>query len=130
MTRKRKRRSAIVEIGTGPARVRIYTINRKDGYDQFTLAWKEGGRRKTRCFSCMDEAKMVGQQVTVRLINGGAEASEATRRDIELLRYCERTALDFGVTLAAALEEWASARRTACEVPLSDAVRFYAANRS
>jgi len=130
MTRKRKRRSAIVEIGTGPARVRIYTINRKDGYDQFTLAWKEGGRRKTRCFSCMDEAKMVGQQVTVRLINGGAEASEATRRDIELLRYCERTALDFGVTLAAALEEWASARRTACEVPLSDAVRFYAANRA
>jgi len=34
------------------------------------------------------------------------------------------------VTLAAALEEWASARRTACEVPLSDAVRFYAANRA
>jgi hypothetical protein len=38
MPRKRKRRSAIVEIGNGPAKVRIYTINRKDGYDQFTLA--------------------------------------------------------------------------------------------
>lgn len=36
MTRKRKRRSAAVEIGTGPGKVRIYTINRKDGYDQFT----------------------------------------------------------------------------------------------
>ena len=83
MTRKRKRRSAIVEIGNGPAKVRIYTINRKDGYDQFTLAWKEGGRRRTRCFSCMDEAKMVGQQVSVRLINGGTEACEATRRDIK-----------------------------------------------
>ena len=130
MTRKRKRRSAVVEIGTGPAKVRIYTINRKDGYDQFTLAWKEGGRRRTRCFSSMGEAKMVGQQVTVRLINGGPEACEATRRDIDLLRHCERTARDFGVTLAAAIEEWASARRTAGEIPLSDAVRFYAANRA
>jgi hypothetical protein len=30
MTRKRKR-SSVVEIGTGPARVKIYTVNRKDG---------------------------------------------------------------------------------------------------
>ena len=31
MARKRKRRNGIVEIGTGPARVKIYTVNRKDG---------------------------------------------------------------------------------------------------
>ena len=31
MTRKTKRRSSIVEIGKGPATVKIYTINRKDG---------------------------------------------------------------------------------------------------
>lgn len=130
MTQKRKRRSAIVEVGTGPAKVRIYTINRKDGYDQFTLAWQEGGRRRTRCFSCMDEAKMVAQQITVRLINGETGVCEATRRDIDILRHCERAAGEFGVTLAAAIEEWVSARRTAGEVPLSDAVRFYAANRA
>ncbi len=70
MTRKSKRRSSIVEIGTGIAVVRIYTINRKDGYKQYTLAWKEGGRRHTRCLSSMDEAKMIAQQITVRLING------------------------------------------------------------
>ncbi len=34
------------------------------------------------------------------------------------------------MTLAAAIEEWASARRTAGNVPLADAVRFYAANRA
>jgi integrase len=130
MSRKRKRRSAVVEIGTGPAKVRIYTINRKDGYDQFTLAWKEGGRRKTRCFSCIDEAKMIAQQITVRLINGGTEACEATRRDIDLLRHCENLAAGFGVTLTAAMDEWVSARRTAGEIPIADAVRFYAANRA
>jgi len=32
MTRKRKRRSSVVEIGTGPARVKIYTVSCKDGY--------------------------------------------------------------------------------------------------
>lgn len=130
MSQKRKRRSAIVEIGTGPTKVRIYTINRKDGYEQFTLAWKEGGSRRTRCFSCMDEAKMVGQQITVRLINGFTDTCEATRRDLDILRHCERTATEFGVNLAVAIEEWASARRTAGNVPLSDAVRFYAANRA
>jgi hypothetical protein len=39
MTRKRKRGNSIVEIGSGPARVKIYTNNRKDGYSEFTLAW-------------------------------------------------------------------------------------------
>ncbi len=130
MTRKSKRRSSIVEIGTGIAVVRIYTINRKDGYKQYTLAWNEGGRRRTRCLSSMDEAKMIAQQITVRLINGSTEACEATRHDIELLQYCERAVSEFGVTITAAIQEWVSARRTAGDIPISDAVRFYAANRS
>ncbi len=78
MTRKRKRRSSVVEIGNGPTRAKIYTISRKDGYEQFTLAWKEGGRRRTRTFACMDEAKMIAQQTTVRLQNGWALGDEGS----------------------------------------------------
>jgi len=48
MNRKRKRRSSVVEIGTGPCRVKIYTVNRKDGYPMYSLYWKEGGQRKFR----------------------------------------------------------------------------------
>jgi integrase len=129
MTRKRKRRSSVVEIGNGPARVKIYTMNRRDGYPEFTLAWKEAGRRKTRSFSSMDEARMIAQQVSVRLTNGWTAADEATRRDIDLLRHCEQVAREHGVGLAAAMDEWASARKAAGEIPLSDAVRFYQANR-
>jgi integrase len=130
MTRKRKRRSSVVEIGNGPTRVKIYTITRKDGYDQFTLAWKEGGRRRTRAFACMDEAKMIAQQTTVRLQNGWTMGEEATRRDLEILRHCEGLATRFGVTLAAAVDEWVSARSAVEGITLSDAVRFYQANRS
>lgn len=72
---------------------------------------------------------MVGQQVSVRLQNGGP-VDKVTKRDIELLRYCERTAEEFGITLAAAIEEWSSARKVAGEIALSDAVRFYQANRT
>ena len=128
MTRKRKR-SSVVEIGTGPARVKIYTVNRKDGYPMFSLYWKEGGQRKARHLACMEEARLIAQQTTVRLINGWSANDEVTKRDLELLRHCERKAQEFGVSLTAAMDEWTSARKAAGEITLSDAVRFYAANR-
>ncbi len=130
MTRKRKRRSSIVEIGSGAARVRIYTMNRKDGYPEFTLAWKEGGMRRLRSFGDIAEARMVAQQTTVRLTNGGCVADEATKRDIEQLRHCEGVARKFGVTLTAAMDEWLSAKSALTDGTLVDAVRFYQAQRS
>ncbi|MCP5535370.1 MAG: tyrosine-type recombinase/integrase [Akkermansiaceae bacterium] len=131
MARKRKRRNSIVEIGTGPARVKIYTVNRKDGYPMFSLYWKEGGQRRAKHLACMEEARLIAQQISVRLENGFASGTEATKRNLELLRHCEKVASQFGVSLTAAMDEWASARKTAGdEIALSDAVRFYAANRS
>jgi integrase len=130
MTRKKKRRSSVVEIGTGPAKVKIYTINRKDGYREFVLAWKEGGRRRVRSLSCDEEARLVAQQISVRLTNGSTVGDEATKRDLDLLRHCENQAKEFGVSLAAAMDEWASARKAADGIAISDAVRFYLANRA
>jgi integrase len=130
MTRKRKRRSSVVEIGTGPSRVKIYTVNRKDGYPMFSLYWREGGQRRHRHLACMEEARIIAQQITVRLANGFETGNEATKRNLELLRHCENLAQEFGVTLTAAMDEWVSARRTAGDIPISDAVRFYAANRA
>ena len=51
----------------------------------------------------MDDAKLIARQTTVRPANGGCVTDEATNRDIELLRHCERDAGEFGVTLAAAI---------------------------
>lgn len=130
MTRKKKRRSSVVEFGNGPTKVRIYSMNRKDGYPEFTLAWKEGGRRRVRSLSDMEEARMVAQQITVRLSNGWTIGDEATKRALELLRHCEQQTMKFGVTLAAAIDEWVSARGVVEGITLSDAVRFYQANRT
>jgi integrase len=128
--KKKKRRSSVVEIGNGPARVRIYTMNRKDGYPEFTLSWKEGGRRKLKSFGDMDEARMIAQQVTVRLTNGGKAGDEATKRDIELLRHCEGLAQQFGITLSAAMDEWVLARKSVGTVAISEAIRFFNSNRA
>jgi len=119
-----------VIIGRGAATVRIYPTIRKNGYAQNCVCWKEGGRRRMRCFACLDEAQMVAQQISVRLTNGWSLGDEVTRRDIEILRHCEGLARPFGVALVAAVEEWASARKTAGPIPLADAVRFYQVNRT
>jgi integrase len=119
-----------VEVGSGSATVKIYTNHRKDGYSEFTLAWREGGRRRVRSLASIDEARLVAGQITVRLANALPVGDEATKRDLEMLRHCESLADRFGVTLAAAIEEWAGARQAAGEVLLSDAVRFYQTNRA
>ena len=89
MTRKRKR-SSVVEIGTGPARVKIYTVNRSNGYPMFSLYWKEGGKRKVRHLACMEKARLIAQQTTVRLSNGWSASDEVTKRELELLRHYEK----------------------------------------
>jgi hypothetical protein len=119
-----------VEIGTGPCRVKIYTVNRKDGYPMYSLYWKEGGQRKFRHLACQEEARLIAHQITVRLANGCDTSNEATKRNLEMLRHCENLATGFGVSLTAAMDEWVSARRTAGEIPIADVVRFYAANRA
>ncbi|MDA0765894.1 MAG: site-specific integrase [Verrucomicrobia bacterium] len=129
MARKKKRRNKIVEIGSGAAQVRIYTVNRSNGYPQYSIIWREGGRQRTRTSASMSEARLLAHQTSVRLTNGSNAVDEVTKRDIEMLRHCEQTAERFGLTLAAAIEEWASARKVAGEAALSDAVRFYQANR-
>ena len=129
MTQKKKRRSSIVEVGTGPAKVTIYTLNRKDGFPEFTLSWKEGGGRRRRSLSCMEEARLVAQQITVRLTNGWAVGDEASKRDLELLWHCESLAREYGVSLSAAIEEWAGARKIVGEVAIFDAVRSHMVSR-
>ena len=83
----------MIQIGTGPAAVKIYTITRADGYAEHTLAWKEGGRRRKRSISCPDEAQVVAQQITVRLTNGIATGDEVTRRDLDH-HFQEKQSLD------------------------------------
>lgn len=85
----KKKRNKIIELGSGPSLVRIYTINRSDGYPQHTVAWKEGGRRKTRVFANLDEDRLIARQQVVRLTNVVEGAGEVTLRDVEVFQFVD-----------------------------------------
>jgi hypothetical protein len=72
MTRKLKC-SSVVEIGTGPTRVKIYTVNRKDDYPMLPLCWKEDGQRKAPSLPAWRKpvrTQLIAQPSTSRLTNG------------------------------------------------------------
>mgnify|MGYP002621925288 CR=1 FL=1 len=125
----KKKRNKIIELGSGPSLVRIYTINRSDGYPQHTVAWKEGGRRKTRVFANLDEARLIARQQVVRLTNIVEGAGEVSLRDVEIFQHCEAKAREQGVSLTAAVDEWMAARKILNKADLIEAVRFFEANR-
>ncbi|MEY4568757.1 MAG: hypothetical protein RLZZ398_196 [Verrucomicrobiota bacterium] len=127
MSPNKKKRSNIVEIGTGPAKVTIYTLNRKDGFSEFTLSWQEGGARQRRSLSRIDEARIVAQQISVRLSNGWVVGNEVTKRDLELFGHCEALAQRHGVSLSVAMDEWAGARTIVGQISIMDAVRSHMA---
>ena len=116
-------------MGSGPALVRIYTINRSNGYSQFTLAWKEAGRRRTRSFSDLNEAKLVGRQLVVRLTNIAEGGGEVSLRDVEMFQHCEAKTKEQGMTLSAAVDEWLAARSILRDASLIEAIRFFESNR-
>lgn len=127
-TKNRRQPKGTVIIGKGAATVKIYPFTRKNGYKQNNICWHEGGRRRTRCFADFGEAELIAQQISVRLANKLATDKEVTHRDIEILQHCEELVRPFNTALVAVVEEWATARKVAPEVSLSDAVRFYTTN--
>lgn len=80
-------------------------MNHKNGYPIFPLYRKEGGQRKFRHPARQEEARLIAQQITVRLANGFDTGNEATKSNLEMLRHCENLASGFGVTLTAAMDE-------------------------
>jgi len=105
-----KRRSVIV-VGSNGAEVKIYTLRRQNGYLSHQCAWYDLGRRQTKTYANLEDAKLFAQRESVRLKNGlPVQGPEVSVREIELLRACENRAGRFGLTVAAAMEEWFSAK--------------------
>jgi len=105
-----KRRSVIV-VGSNGAEVKIYALRRRNGYLSHQCAWYELGRRQTKTYGSLEDAKLFAQRESVRLKNGlPVQGPEVSVREIELLRACENRADRFGLTVAAAIEEWFSAK--------------------
>jgi len=121
-----KKHRSILSVGSAGAEIKIYTLRHPNGYFSHQCAWREMGRRQTKCFAKLPAAKLFAQQKTVALANGLSDISTSSMRDIEILKSCEALAGRFNTNLVSAMEEWASAREMIPEASLGVAARFYA----
>jgi len=80
MPKKLSRRGGVAILGTAEDTVQIYTVQRSNGYPQFSVAWHEVGKRKIKAFADKDAAYLFAQQTVVQLQNGAAIEGPATLR--------------------------------------------------
>ncbi len=130
MPKKLSRRGGVAILGTAEATVRIYSVQRSNGDQQFSVAWHEAGKRKIKAFADKDAAYLFAQQTVVQLQNGAAIEGAATLRDVEVLKHCERITQLMDSNLMAAVEEWMAAKKLVPGVPLSEIARFYAQQKA
>ena len=95
------RRRTIIAVGGGAARIKIYTLRRKNGYPSFQCAWYELRQRKTKTFSKLEAAKLFAQQIHSVCRQEAPDLSPVTYRDFEVMRECEARAKRFGLSLVA-----------------------------
>jgi len=120
------RRRSVIILGKDKAEIKIYTLRRREGYLSHQCSWHDFGTRQTKTFARLDEAKVFAQQKTVALTNGEpTDLPEVSLREIELLRSCGNRAAGFGLTVAAAIEEWYSAKSILDGGPLAVAAQHY-----
>lgn len=120
-----KRKKSVVSVGRDQAEVKIYTLRNRAGYESFQCCWYDFGKRQTRTFGEMGDAKLFAQQKSVALANGLPSINESTLRDVELFKACETRIARFGSTLPSVIEEWIGAKEALPEVSLAEAVQFY-----
>lgn len=122
MTPKKK---SVITVGREDAEIKIYTLRNPNGYVSYQASWYEMGRRQTKTFGDLNDAKLFAQQKAVALANGLVEITQATLRDVEILKACESRVSKVGGSLSSAVEEWLSAREGLGPVSLAEAVQFY-----
>jgi integrase len=126
----RKKSRSVITVGREAAEIKIYTLRPSSGYTSYQCCWYDLGRRQTRTFSKLPQARLFAQQKSVALANSIPEINEATLRDVEVMKSCESRAAKLGFTLPAAMEEWFSARQALSGVSLAEAAHFYNRNHA
>jgi hypothetical protein len=104
------RRRSIITVGKDHAEIKIYTLRRANGVPSYQCAWYDLGKRQTKTFAEIENAKFFAQQKTLSLRNEGKAVGEASLRDVETLWACEARSQRFGMTLVTAFEEWFAAK--------------------
>lgn len=122
----RNKKRSVITVGRDGSEIKIYTLRTAGGYQSYQCAWYDEGRRQTKTFGKLEDAKFFAQQKSVALDNGLPEINQATLRDVEIFKACEHRVSRFGLTIPAAIDEWLSAREVlGGSSSLTEAVQFF-----
>ena len=120
-----------LELKSGNVRVKIYQGENCVGgksYEQFTLVFKEGGRRIRKRFAILDAAKQEANFVLVKLENRHNEVLKLEPADRAIYVQALELIKPFNLPLNLAVAEYADARKELpAHVALKDAVADYLA---
>lgn len=100
------------------------------GYDAYTVAWYEDGKRRRKVFADLKEARGHARLVAAKIENQERQVLTLTPEDSRLLVSCERKLKPFSVTLESAVNEYVNVRATIGNHPLSEIVRFWQTHQS
>lgn len=120
-----KRKKSVISVGKDLAEVKIYTLRNRAGYESFQCCWYDFGKRQTRTFGVLGDAKLFAQQKSVALANGLPSINEATLRDVEVFRACESRIARFGTSIPTIVEEWIATKEALPEVSFAEIADFY-----
>jgi integrase len=120
----------VSNVTVGNTTVRIYASAYKSkghNYEQFTLSYREGGKRIRRTFHDHPTARREAERIADRLEQGHRDSLKLTNADAELFVLAKREADKSGVPLLEAIRQFAAAMKSLPEgSSLVEAVKDYA----
>ncbi len=105
--------------------VRIYKTPTSNGYDSFTIVYRQHGVRKREVLADFDKAKKRGKQIADSLATGKVLTADMSADDREAYTYAKQLLKPTGVSLSAACQEYAECHKLLGGVPLLAAVRDF-----
>jgi hypothetical protein len=96
-------------IKAGSAVVKLYR-GKAHGYDLFTIAYHENGRRHRQTFGKFAKAKTAAQEIALRIAQRRANSVELTGADRDIYMAALNLLRPHGLPLVSVVEEYLAAR--------------------
>jgi integrase len=108
----------------GNVSVPVYPTSTK-GYDGFTVAWYEGGKRCRKFFADEADARRHARLVATKIENQERQALTVTPSDARMFASAVSELRPLGLALDSAVREIIAARKIVGEYPLLQALQFW-----
>jgi integrase len=125
MTKRTKSEKFPITIKAGSSRVKIYLDARKDGSTYYRVSYYLGGKRQSKTFPDLDEAKKEASAKAAQLSRGDVDAAQLTGKDRLIYGRALEAVRPFSIPLDAAAIDYAEARKVLGGYSLMEATRFF-----